>query len=240
MADVDGRFHLVLGSERPGVATWFATLGGRNSNGITTTTFDFSEIGRAHVARAVMTASVVVVDASLDSTAALDVCRRLRALREDVPFGVLFCCPHAVRAESLRPFVEEDIGSFLDLQLSPEQTIAALRSIARGEDVVRLQLSRDSSTKLFRGGTEDQLSTEDLTLMGLVALGLTDNEIGLEMCLSRHTIKHRIERLCRRQNARNRVQLAAMAGRLEGRRNGGPPPLQPAASLGRAPAGRAG
>jgi DNA-binding NarL/FixJ family response regulator len=35
------------------------------------------------------------------------------------------------------------------------------------------------------------------------------------MCLSRHTIKHRIERLCRRQKARNRVQLAAIAGRLE-------------------------
>jgi two-component system, NarL family, response regulator DevR len=238
MADVGSRFHLVLGSERPGVATWFATLSGRSSNGITTTTFDFSEIGRAHVTRAVMTASVVVIDASLDSTAALDICRRLRARREDLRFGVLFCCPHAVRSDSLRPFIDEGIGSFLDLQLSREQTIAALRSIARGEDVVRLQLSKDSSTKLFRGGTEDQLSTEDLTLMGLVALGLTDNEIGLQMCLSRHTIKHRIERLCRRQNARNRIQLAAVAGRLEGHRNGGPPPHQPAGSLGRAPARR--
>jgi DNA-binding NarL/FixJ family response regulator len=60
--------------------------------------------------------------------------------------------------------------------------------------------------------------------MGLVALGLPDNEIGLRMCLSRHTIKHRIERLCRRHHARNRVQLAAVAGRLERSRNGGPPP----------------
>jgi DNA-binding NarL/FixJ family response regulator len=56
--------------------------------------------------------------------------------------------------------------------------------------------------------------------MHLVALGLTDHEIGVEMCLSRHTIKHRIERLCRRQHARNRVQLAAIAGRLERSRGG--------------------
>lgn len=223
MADVGSRFHLVLGSERPGVAAWFGTLA-RTGSGVSITTFDFSEIARVHVSRAVQTASVVVIDASIDSMAALEVCRRLRALREDLRFGVLFCCPHAVQADSLRPFVNEGIGSFLDLQLSPEQTISALRSIARGEDVVRLQLSKDSSTELFGGGTEEQLSADDLTLMGLVALGLTDNEIGLRMCLSRHTIKHRIERLCRRHHARNRVQLAAVAGRLERSRNGGPPP----------------
>jgi DNA-binding NarL/FixJ family response regulator len=173
------------------------------------------------VTRAVLTASVLLVDAATDPAAALEVCGQLRARREDLRIVILFCCPHAASSESLRPFLEEGIGSFLDLQLSSEQTVAALRTIARGEDVVRLQLSREASTQLFGGqATDGRLSSDDLTLMGLVALGLTDTEIGAEMCLSRHTIKHRIERLCRRQHARNRVQLAAVAGRLE--RSGGP------------------
>jgi DNA-binding NarL/FixJ family response regulator len=94
--------------------------------------------------------------------------------------------------------------------------VAALRSIARGEDVVRLALSRDSSAELFGGqGLDDQLSDADVILMGLVALGLTDQQIGTEMSLSHHTIKHRIERLRGRLHARNRIQLAAVAGRLE-------------------------
>jgi two-component system, NarL family, response regulator DevR len=199
------------------VATFFDSLGNRNSNGgVTTTAFELGELGLARVSRAVMTASVALVDASLDLLEALDVCQQLRERRADLRIGILFCCPHAATAASLRPFLDSGICSFLDLQLSAEQTLAALRTIARGEDVVRLQLSEDASTALFGNhGKDEQLSSDDLWLMHLVALGLTDHEIGLQMCLSRHTIKHRIERLCRRQNARNRVQLAATAGRLE-------------------------
>lgn len=163
-----------------------------------------------------MTASVALVDASCERAEALDVCRELRVLRADMRIGILFCCPHAASPESLRPFLAAGIGSFLDLQLSAEQTLAALRGIARGEAVVRMQLSEETSTALFNGqSTDEQLSPEDLVLLRLVALGYTDAEIGREMCLSHHTIKHRIERLRSRVQARNRIQLAAFAGRME-------------------------
>jgi two-component system response regulator DevR len=163
-----------------------------------------------------MAASVAVVDASSDVDEALKVCHQLRTLRPELRIGVLFCCSHAASSDSLRPFLEAGIGSFLDLQLSAEQKLAALRAIARGEDVVRLHLSENSSGALFNHQhPEEPLSDDDLTLLGLVALGMSDHEIGVQMCLSRHTIKHRIERMRRRQHARNRVQLAAVAARLE-------------------------
>jgi two-component system response regulator DevR len=163
-----------------------------------------------------MDASVAVVDASIHTGEALDVCRELRTMHPELRICLLFCCRHSATSDSLRPFLDEGIGSFLDLQLSPEQTLAALRSIARGDDVFRLHLSEDSSSALF--GSQDAgtaFSADDLTLLRLVALGMTDHEIGIQMCLSHHTIKHRIERLRRRQHARNRVQLAAFAARLE-------------------------
>ena len=208
-------FRIVLATGRPSVEAFFATMGGRTS-GVSTTTFDVSATGVTRGARAVMTASVALVDASCDPVEGLAVCRQLRTLRADLRIGILFCCPHAATPESLRPFLSAGIGSFLDLQLSAEQTLAALRGIARGEAVVRMQLSSDSSTVLFNGHSKDeQLSADDLVLLRLVALGLTDSQIGGEMCLSHHTIKHRIERLRSRVHARNRIQLAAFAGRLE-------------------------
>ena len=215
-------FQIVLATGRPSVATFFQSLGKGNANGgVATTTFDLGDVALARVSRAIMTGSVAVVDASLDLGEALDVCGQLRVRNPDLRICILFCCPHAATADSLRPFLDTGICSFLDLQLSAEQTLAALRTIARGEDVVRLRLSEEASTALFGSqGKDEQLSAEDLALMHLVALGLTDQEIGLQMCLSRHTIKHRIERLCRRQKARNRVQLAAIAGRLERSRGG--------------------
>jgi DNA-binding NarL/FixJ family response regulator len=212
-------FCIVLATGRPSVATFFAALGGQSSGGVQSTTFDFGETGEPRVQRAIMAASVVLVDASIDPAEAVDVCAQMRAQREDLPVGILFCCPSSATADSLRTCREAGIGSFLDLQLSSEQMLSALRSIARGETVVRLQLSGHSSNVLFNSqATDDQLSPRDFTLLRLVALGLTDHEIGAELCLSHHTIKHRLERLRGRLNARNRVQLAAIAGRIDGAR----------------------
>ncbi|MEA2232513.1 MAG: two-component system, NarL family, response regulator DevR [Solirubrobacteraceae bacterium] len=191
-------------------------MGGRGPSAVITTTVDVSVSAVTRASRAVMAASVSLVDASCDHAEALGVCQELRALRHDLRIGILFCCPHAASPESLRPFLATGIGSFLDLQLSAEQTLSALRGIARGEAVVRMQLSEATSTVLFNGHTKDeQLSADDLVLLRLVSLGLTDAQIGGELCLSHHTIKHRIERLRRRVDARNRIQLAAFAGRLE-------------------------
>jgi two-component system, NarL family, response regulator DevR len=163
-----------------------------------------------------MAASVAVVDASCDPAEALELCLALRTVQEELRIGLLYCCQHASTPDSLRPFLDAGFGSFLDLQLSAEQTLGALRGIARGDNVMRLHLSEASSRALFGSQvTGEQLSADDLTLLRLVALGMTDQEIGDEMCLSHHTIKHRIERLRRRQHARNRIQLAAHAARLE-------------------------
>jgi DNA-binding NarL/FixJ family response regulator len=213
-------FRIALATGRPSVGTFFVAIGGRNaksgSTTTSTTTFDVSAAAVGRASRAIMAASVAVVDASIDPGEALDVCGELRKLRTDLRVGILFCCPRAATPDRLRPFLDAGIGSFLDLQLSSEQTLVALRAIARGEDVMRLQLSEDSSRALFGGqNADEQLSADDLTLLHLVALGMTDHEIGDRMCLSRHTIKHRIERLRRRQHVRNRIQLAAFAARLE-------------------------
>jgi two-component system response regulator DevR len=215
-------FCIVVATGRPSVDAFIAALGHRSS-AISTTAFDVSASAVERSARAVMAASVTIIDASIDPVEALDVCRALREQRADLRTGILFCCPHAATPERLRPFLAVGIGSFLDLQLSGEQMLAALRGIARGEAVVRLQLSEDSSAALFNGhGKGEQLSADELALLRLVALGLTDHEIGVQMSVSRHTIKHRIERLCRRQHARNRIQLAAFADRLERSHGVGP------------------
>jgi hypothetical protein len=138
-----GDFRIVLFTGRPTVGTFFATLGGGRSSAVVTSTFDVSTSEVERASRAVMAASVAVVDASIDPVEARAVCRQLRTLHTELRIGLLFCCSHAATSDSLRPFLDAGIGSFLDLQLSSEQTLAALRGIARGEDVFRLHLSED-------------------------------------------------------------------------------------------------
>jgi DNA-binding NarL/FixJ family response regulator len=212
----EAEFRIVLFTGRPSVGTFFATIANRRSSAVSTRTFGVTATAALGASGAVQAASVAVVDASADAVEALALCRQLRALHPELRIGLLFCCSHAATSDSLRPFIDAGIGSFLDLELSAEQTLVALRAIARGEVVFRLHLSEDSGRVLFHGrGAGEALSDDDLTLLRLVALGMTDHEIGAHMCLSHHTIKHRIERLRRRQHARNRIQLAAVAARLE-------------------------
>jgi DNA-binding NarL/FixJ family response regulator len=207
---------------RPTLGAFFVNLSARKSDGVKTTTVDLSESAVERASRTITDVSVALVDASIDPGEALDVCQQLRMQRADLRIGILFCCPHAATLASLRPFLAMDISSFIDLQLSAEQMLAALRGIARGETVIRLQLSEQASAALFNGESSDEeLSADDLALMQLVALGSTDLEIGVQMCLSHHTIKHRIERLRGRLHARNRIELAAIAGRMEASRGHG-------------------
>jgi DNA-binding NarL/FixJ family response regulator len=50
-------------------------------------------------------------------------------------------------------------------------------------------------------------------LLQLVARGLPDHEIGRRLHMSPHTVKHHIEDLRDGLGARNRIELAAWAGR---------------------------
>jgi DNA-binding NarL/FixJ family response regulator len=213
---LSNQFQILVATGRPALEPFFAAMARRSADGVSTTIVGLGPNALARASRAVMTASVAVVDASIDPKAAVDTCAELLTGRPDLPISVLFCCPHSATPPQMRAFIALGIGSFLDLQLSAEQALGALRAVARGEDVVRLQLTGASSNALFSGdGIAEQLGEEELVLLRLVARGLTDNEIGVAMFLSRHTVKHRIERLRRRVDARNRVQLAAWAARLE-------------------------
>jgi DNA-binding NarL/FixJ family response regulator len=203
------QFRIVVATDRPAVGSFFASMGRRSSDGVSTTVVDSAPNEGARRARAVASASVAVVDASREAHA---VCAELRLQRADLPIAILFCCPCSATPPQLRSFISIGVASFLDLQLSPERALNVLRAIARGEDVVCLQLAGEAVIAMFNGRDDsEQLGPEELVLLRLVAAGMSDNEIGGQMYLSPHTVKHRIERLRHRAKARNRIQLAAWA-----------------------------
>jgi DNA-binding NarL/FixJ family response regulator len=179
-------------------------------------------------------ADVAVVDGSIDRSEAIAVCEALREARAGLPISAVFCCPHSATAADLRGLLAAGVEGLLDLQLSPADTLHVLRGVARGQHAFHLQMAAGSSTSLVellanQDGSEE-LSDHDVGLLRLVAAGLTDQEIGRELYLSHHTVKHRIERLRHRVHARNRIQLAAWAASHEALRAVGD--CSPSASLG--------
>jgi DNA-binding NarL/FixJ family response regulator len=214
--DVD-EFHVVVATSRPTLAGFFAAMGQDASSPVLVTAVPLSYVALADAEEVIGAASAAVVDASHDPLEALEFCRRMRVHRPALPIGAVFCCPNSATPTLLRALAAAGVAGFFDLQLSPQETLRVLRSVARGQGVLHLHTTAEARALVFKGfAGEDvgsEISDDDTRLLELVALGLTDDEIGRQMFLSRHTVKHRIERLRRRVEARNRVQLAVWASR---------------------------
>jgi DNA-binding NarL/FixJ family response regulator len=212
-------FAIFVVTSRPTVRAFFTEIGGLPDGAVSVVQLPL-DVGVVRGAAADLAhLSVAVLDASVDRVEALAVCSVLHTLRPRLPICAVFCCPYAATSADLRALLAAGVEGLLDLQLSAPDTLRVLRGVARGEGALHLHMAAGASTSLVellaseRAGEE--LSDHDLGLLRLVAAGLSDHEIGRQLYLSHHTVKHRIDRLRRRVQARNRIQLAAWAGSQE-------------------------
>jgi two-component system response regulator DevR len=225
-------FSVVAMSGRPTVHAFIAEIGRLEEASVSVTLLPLDATVVAAAYDSVATAEVAVVDASVERAEAIAVCRTIRAMRPRLPISAVFCCPHSATSADLRGLLAAGVEALVDLQLSAAEMLRVLRGVARGQGAFHLQLAAGSTTSLqellANERTAEELTAPDLSLLRLVAAGLTDHEIGRQLFLSHHTVKHRIDRLRQRVRARNRIQLAAWAGSQVALR-GGPGAVQDAA-----------
>jgi DNA-binding NarL/FixJ family response regulator len=106
------------------------------------------------------------------------------------------------------------MASMLDLRSSQEELASALEAIVAGDSVLDVRVgwrNRPLLRDIF--AREDPRADLDLRMLELLALGLPDHEMGRRLHLSPHTVKHHVESLRWELGLRNRIELAAWAGR---------------------------
>ena len=207
-------FHLMLLTNRPPVHAFFAGVGRRSGGAYVLTQLPVEPEAVAQAGDEVEGATAAVIDAGLDSAAAILVCEELQRLRPTLPMAALVCCSHAITPWSLRALIGTGVSSVIDLEATADEAAAVLRSVADGGAVLRLQPRRGHTALLRDVLTSSGPRTEtQLELLELVASGLPDHEIGARLHISPHTVKHHIEQLRGEVGARNRIELAAWAGR---------------------------
>jgi DNA-binding NarL/FixJ family response regulator len=207
-------FAVVVMSGRPTVCAFFAEMARTHVCAVWVELLPLDAHAVAAAEAQLAAASVAVVDASVERAEAIAVCNAIREQWPKLPVSAVFCCPHAATATDLRGLLAAGVEGLMDLQLSGAETLRLLRGVARGQGAFHLQTADGSTTsivELLAKERESELTDHDLGLLRLVAAGLTDHEIGQQLYLSHHTVKHRIDRLRQRVRARNRIQLAAWA-----------------------------
>jgi DNA-binding NarL/FixJ family response regulator len=217
--------HVLVATSRPAVRVFFGRLGepeagpGARPVAVSAVALGPGALGAA--AAAVASAGVAVVDAGADPGAAVALCHELRARRPDLPAIALVCCAHALSYWHVQALAG-CVDSFLDLHAGEEDVLRALRQVAAGHVVLRLDLGRGGQALLERlaGGAARRAGASgrypagelDVRIVELVAAGLPDREIARRLHLSPHTVSHHVGRLSVQVGARNRTALAAWAG----------------------------
>ena len=114
--------------------------------------------------------------------------------------------------------VKAGASGFLLKDVSPDDLVHAVRGVARGDTmlapiVTRRLLERFARSPLPGTNTADAagLGERELEVTRLVARGLSNADIGMQLFLSEATIKTYVSRLLAKLRLRDRVQIAIFA-----------------------------
>lgn len=210
-----GTLRLLLATNRPGLAAYFRALQTRGPELVVDQMP--LDAGAARRSAGPDHATVAVVDVDADDAAALALIEHLRARRADLPVIALLCCSHGTTPSALRGLSAAGVTGMVDLHATPEQTWETISGAAGGSIVVQVRVaqSRRSVRQLVERESNAgvELDPVETQILALLSDGRTDHEMAGRLYLSPHTIKHRVEALRRKVGARNRIALAAWAGR---------------------------
>ena len=144
------------------------------------------------------------------SEADVHVIERVRALAPDVGVVVITDAPHA----HVRNAIEMGADACLTKTAGGEELAAALRLVANGRRYIQAELLGP----LLNGSPHDRpspgLSTQQLTMLRLVAQGLRNKQIATEFGMSLTTVKSHLRLIYSQLAVSSRAEAAAAAVRL--------------------------
>jgi DNA-binding NarL/FixJ family response regulator len=213
--------YLLLVSERPAVRAFFDSLRAVDARGLQIRPVPVDADSISEVRLPTVPGSVVMaIDVALDVEFSARICEAYRARMPGLPVLAVICCPHIVTPLQLRLLAKAGVSGLLDLESTATESLRVLHSMRRGSVVLHAALNEGedavmdgllmSKTGLRLGKNGDDTR---LRIVRLLATGMSDRQIGDMVNLSRHTVHHHVERLCRELGTRNRTELAAWAGR---------------------------
>ena len=134
----------------------------------------------------------------------------------------------AIRVVILTTFEQDDYifgalcagaSGFLLKRTSPEELLAAIHTVAAGDSLLSPSVTRIVVDRMARRpvpGTADDERLGDLTprereVLGLIARGLSNGEIGAALVIEESTVKTHVKRILMKLGLRDRIQAVIFA-----------------------------
>ncbi|MCW2524025.1 MAG: DNA-binding response regulator [Frankiales bacterium] len=158
---------------------------------------------------------VAVLDARLPDGSGIEVCREIRASQPEIRCLILTSYDDndaifaAVMAGAAGYLLKEVRGSYL---------VDAIRQVADGKSLMDPAVTGRLLSRLRDGAPQDQrlssLTQREREVLGLIADGLTNREIGERLFLAEKTIKNYVSGLLAKLGMQRRTQAAVYGANL--------------------------
>ena len=161
---------------------------------------------------------VAVLDVQLPDGDGIEVCREVRAGHPEVQ--CLMLTSHA-DDEALFAAIMAGAAGYVLKQIRGDDLVQACRRVAAGESLLDPAVTRSVLDRLRTGPERDplaDLTPQERTILGHIAEGLTNRQIGEAMFLAEKTVKNNVTNVLAKLGMQRRTEAAAYAARLSERR----------------------
>ena len=160
---------------------------------------------------------VAILDVRLPGGEGVSVCRDIRSTVSPPPACLMLTS--YLDDEALFGAIIAGAAGYLLKQVTGVDLVGAVRSVAAGGSLLDPEATAVVLRRLRRGGDPadpryDSLSPQEGRILGLIADGLTNRQIGAEMFLAEKTVKNYVSSLLHKLGFARRTEAAVWATEL--------------------------
>jgi DNA-binding NarL/FixJ family response regulator len=160
---------------------------------------------------------VAVLDARLPDGSGIDVCRDVRSTDPSINALILTSYDDD---EALFAAIMAGASGYVLKEIAGPDLVGAVRQVAAGNSLIDPALTARMLHRLRNGPATvpelSELTDQELKLLGLIAEGLTNRQIGERMFLAEKTVKNYVSSILSKLDLERRTQAAVLASRLLG------------------------
>lgn len=160
---------------------------------------------------------VAVLDGRLPDGSGIEVCRTIRAVDPSIQALILTSYDDD---EALFAAIMAGAAGYVLKEIKGSDLIGAVRQVAAGNSLIDPALTARVLDRVRNPSTTApelaELTEQELKLLGYIAEGLTNRQIGEQMFLAEKTIKNYVSSILAKLGLERRTQAAVLASKLLG------------------------
>ena len=160
---------------------------------------------------------VAVLDGRLPDGSGIEVCRTVRAVDPSIQALILTSYDDD---EALFAAIMAGAAGYVLKEIKGTDLIGAVRQVAAGNSLIDPSLTARVLERVRNPSTTApelaELTEQELKLLGYIAEGLTNRQIGEQMFLAEKTIKNYVSSILAKLGLERRTQAAVLASKLLG------------------------